>query len=202
MGSRGRPWLSHGEHLWESVIYAVVAVGVAVLLGCATFVTNQHPVWSAEAIALAALACGLLAYQRKAELWLSLAAPLVMLTSTILVLHFDRDNPNLWLLAIQANLAALGTLALVRLGLHRFLTMEGAEVAHLWQLPLQIAAGMAATGVLLFFALAALVFVPDRPGAWLSLHASWAGWLALATNAIAAGWYGRVGWCMRWRSAG
>ena len=96
---------------------------------------EQLPSGPRNRSSLAAPACGLLAYQRRTELWASLASLLMMLAGTILVLHFEHENPNLWLVAIQANAAMLGAMSLARLGLHRLLAPADVEVARLQQLP-------------------------------------------------------------------
>lgn len=179
-------WLACAGGLPESVLYAAIPGSVAVLLGVMRF---ADAVWSADAIVLAALACGLLAYQRRTEIWPSLASLLLMPAATILVLHFGRDDADLFLLTIHVNVAVLGAASLARLGLHRFVSREGSSPAQLRTLPIQIVLGMAANGLLLFIALLALVFVPDHPGSRLQQFATWAGWLALLANLIAAIWY-------------
>jgi hypothetical protein len=182
-------WLTFTNELWESVIYSGIAGGLAVCLGCGTIVNGQHSVWSAESILLSACACALLAYQRKAEIWASLASVLAMLASTLLVLHFGRDTTNLALLTIQVNLAVLGAASLLRLGLHRFLAPDFVEPSRMRHLPVQIGLGILTCFVILLSALLALLVLPDHPGEWLRLQAGWTGWLALLTNATALIWY-------------
>jgi hypothetical protein len=182
-------WLGVTAGRPERAIYASIAGAAAVLLGCNSLVTDTRSVWAAGSIGLSAFACALLAYQRRSEIWASLASMLLLPAATILVRHFDAGNPHLGMLTIQVNVAVVGATALLRLGLRRFLTAADVEPSPSWQLAVQIALGMAANLVLLGFALMVLAAMPDAPGEWLDLHASWAGWLALATNAVAAIWY-------------
>ena len=182
-------WLTCTHGLTESVLYAILSAAFAVLLACATFVNDALPIWSAASVALSALAFGLLAYQRRTEIWATGASILMMLAGTILVLHFDAGNPDRWLVAIQVNLAILGATAILRLGMHRYLLPTDVALSQTWQLPVQITIGLAATGVLTFAGLMALVLAPNHPGDWLGVHATWAGWLALGATGIAAIWY-------------
>ena len=113
----------------------------------------------------------------------------MMLAGTILVVHFDNGNRDLWLVTIQANLALLCAMSLVRLALHRFLAPMAMPLSHLHQLPVQIALGMTANLLLLYFPLGELLLNPRLGGADLQRHADWSGWLAILTNAIAAVWF-------------
>src|SRR5262249_12198616 len=135
-------WLTCVHDHQEGALYAILAGASAVFLGSFTLFTGKHPVWSAESILLSACACTLLAYQRKTEIWASLATLLVMLASTILVLHFGQEKTHLLLLAIQVNLAVLGAMALLRLGLHRFLVPPAVEQSQLRHLQAQIGLGI------------------------------------------------------------
>jgi hypothetical protein len=179
-------WLTFTHDLRESVLYTTIAGGVAVLLGCATLINDRHAVWSAESIMLSGLACAILAYQRKTELWFSFATVLMMLASTILVVHFSRGEINgvVFMRAVHVILAVLGTMAILRLGLHRFLAPPSVEPSQLWQLPVQIALGIGLNSVVSYFALQSMVFGLDHR----ELYSEWA-WPALVTNAIAAIWY-------------
>src|SRR5262249_38772483 len=161
----------------EGVLYACIAGGLATLLGASTLWTGHEPIWSAEAIALAAAACTLLAYQRKTEIWMSLATVLSMLASTIFVLHFNQGQPvaDVALLAGHVNLLVLGVFSLARIALHRFLAPPSVELSRLWQLPVQIALGMAGNVLVLFVALIALVYRLNLP----EFYADWACWPAL-----------------------
>jgi hypothetical protein len=183
-------WLMSDENLSESVLYAMIGAGLAVWLGCGTFVNAmREPIWSANSILLAAASCALAAYQRKTEIWAVLASALAVLASTIYTIHFFRHDPDLWLYVMQIAVAVLGAMSLLRLGFHQFLATEIVELRHLQFLPAQIGIGLAANALLLFFALVSMVLDPARPGSWLTQHGLWPSWLALATNAVAAVWY-------------
>ena len=132
--------------------------------------------WSANSIVLAAVACALLAYQRKTEVWTAFASALAVVASTIFVVHFCKDERDLWLSTIQIDAAVLGAMSILRLGLHRFLAIETEDLRQLRLLPIQIGVGLAANAVLLFFALLTLVVDPARPGWWLTLHGFWPSW--------------------------
>jgi hypothetical protein len=179
-------WLTFSDGLWESVVYACIASAGAVFLGCSALVNDRNAVWCAESVVLVALAGALLAYQRKTEIWASLASLLMMLASTILALHFGQAmaDGELLTMTIHVNVAVLGAMSLLWLGLHRFLAPPAVELSHLRLLPVQISLGMLANLVLLYLAMMALVFGWDHP----ELYSGWA-WPALVTNAIAAVWY-------------
>ncbi len=183
-------WLTSTSRLWEAVIYSAGPAAFAVMLGSAALVSGLERIWSAEAVILAAAACGLLAYQRKTDIWASMASLILMPASTLLVVHFfDGANPELWLRVIQVDLAVLGGAALARLALHRYLSATPEAYPLASQLGAQILIGMLANVALLGIGSLALVFSPDQPDRWLQLHGDASGWLALATNAIAAVWF-------------
>src|ERR1019366_9938530 len=108
---------------------AIAGGGLAGLL--AMLSVGKDPIWSAEAIVLAAVAAGLLAYQRKAEHWAVLTAVLTVLASTILVWHLAEANPHRLLWTLQVDLAVLGVLSLVWLSVHRFITQPFVDLTQL-----------------------------------------------------------------------
>jgi hypothetical protein len=179
--------VTFSSDLWESVAFTLAGAVLAVGLGAASMVSQ--PIWAAQSIALAALACGLLAFQRKTEVWTTLATPLLMLAATILVLHVGKDDDHVLMRTLHINLAVLGGASLAWLGLHRFLAPAGVELERRPLLAAQIALGLLVNGLLVIPALFELILVPDRAGDWLQLQTEWSGWVALAPSAIAAIWY-------------
>jgi hypothetical protein len=184
-------WLSMSRTLREGVIYAVIGSATAIFLGCTALGRSgaEQAVWSAGAIILAGLAYGLLAYQRKTEIWATLASSTMVLASAMLVRELDRENPYRWLHTVKVGLAVLGGMSLLRVALRPSITPANSIMVELRQLHVQISAGMVLTTFFLGIASVWLFLFPVQPGELLQAQATVAGWLALLGCSAAAIWY-------------
>lgn len=182
-------WLTRTASRWEEVIYTSACAIAATLLGANSFLNGQDRIWSANAILLAGVGFGLLAYRRKSEMWFTFATVLAVLASLLITIHLDTNNPHLGLRLVQVSLAIVGFTSLLRLAGHPFITPENVEERHLLLLPVQIALGVAANVLLLGVGLTELAFAPENPNEWLPRVGDLGGWLAAGFNVAAAIWY-------------
>ncbi len=183
----------HGAR-WRSALAAACVAGLGgLVLWLAVRVAEAEAFGRAATVAgpVAVLAVGL-AVRRRREVWAFVAALVLQLTATFLVLHGQQVDlvPSGSVFLLQTATAVAALFALVWLALCRPLygvRLPGAWVAPL--LALQIVLPAVANVALLAEPLTALVLEPGRPGEGVVQAGHAAGWAALALTLVAVAVY-------------
>jgi hypothetical protein len=147
---------------------------------------RQEFLWAAASVALSALATALLSTWLRNEKLAFLAGLGANLATSLGVCHFYPPQSPPWLSLVQANAIASSSVALVWLGIRRFLPQKRPGPL----LTIQAVLGLVIHTLVLLLPLVRLDGYPARPpGPFVADIGSPAGWAALLLSATAAFWH-------------
>ncbi|HEY7315789.1 MAG TPA: hypothetical protein VH643_41045 [Gemmataceae bacterium] len=181
----GRAWLSFA--VFRNTTPLILLPCIAnILWALNAAVVRQDYLWAAAAVSFVATAAALLAVGRRSPGLAFLAGLGANLATSLCVWRLYHPAPPSWVSLGQANVLASSSVALVWLGVRRWLGEQRPRIL----LTIQALLGLVLHTILLLLPLLRLDAAPDTPlGPLFAAIGSLVGWTALLVSSIATYWY-------------